>query len=136
MLMGETSFRRLSILTLITVAMTSGVAFAQDKPAPPSGKLLDRTGIPIAYTDESGVRRYPESHFAHVTGSKLTRGLDQTLNERLSNGEEITLTLDRRIQQICADALSEALGKNSADHLRIDEVHRSGRRKEQLSTAN
>jgi penicillin-binding protein 2 len=85
---------------------------------PQRGRLLDRNGIVLAQNSAEGMRTYPfEALAAHLIGHvsrkdkvawKGVAGVEQINDETLSQGRDVNLTLDARIQFVVENALWDA----------------------------
>ncbi len=88
--------------------------------APTRGRILDRNGLVLAETGTDGLRHYPfNAMAAHAigyvgktekTGLSVTgrSGLEKSLNETLSAGQDVILTLDARLQAAVEETLRTA----------------------------
>lgn len=102
----------------------------------PRGRILDRTGTQLAWSERRGevmVRRYLSASVAHVTGFHSLRlgttGIEQRYDSFLRGeqgstvqrlrarllgeqqvGSDVTITIDARLQQVAAEVLGDAPG--------------------------
>ncbi|HWB06197.1 MAG TPA: penicillin-binding transpeptidase domain-containing protein [Verrucomicrobiales bacterium] len=92
---------------------------SQAEPAPASatvsarGRILDRNGVVLAKNDETGARTYPWGALAaHAVGWYLDTdrmsGTEAKFEKKLFGGEDISLTLDVRLQLIAEQSMEEA----------------------------
>lgn len=84
------------------------------------GRILDRNGVVLAESTQEKVRHYPlkalASHVIGYTGKAAPNdltpvgrdGIEKTMNQSLQRGDDVTLTLDGRIQRLSESALAGA----------------------------
>ncbi len=86
---------------------------------PARGRILDRNGLALANDDDNGARVYPwGSLAAHAVGwsaSKGKSGTEAKFDKILTEGKDVSLTLDIRLQLIVEKAMVEAgVGRGAA----------------------
>lgn len=113
-------FLGLALATALPLAMLHSL-----EPAPVRGRILDRHGVVLAISQEPMERLYllneTASHLLGYTRKSESEpaltsspaqfgsaGVEKTYDTQLSTGQDITLTLDHRIQKIAHQALTEA----------------------------
>ena len=75
------------------------------------GKILDRNGVALAESPSELIREYPfgtsSAHRLGYTQRTGRSGLEKEYESVLAQGEDVKITLDRRIQQALEDAMGE-----------------------------
>lgn len=95
-------------------------AWLARKLTPTQVKNVNNLGLPGLAFREENVRMYPQENLmAHVIGGingdgKGISGVEKAYNERLSEGENITLTLDLRLQSQLRESLQGKLTESGA----------------------
>lgn len=92
--------------------------------SPPSvnsgrGRILDRNGVILAKSDESGERNYPwgalAAHAVGFSGKGGKLGVERTQNKPLAEEGDVALTLDVRLQLIAEQSMADAgVGRGAA----------------------
>ncbi len=111
-------------LTLFLMGRQDGFA-QQNKPQAAAeakvirGRILDRNGVVLAMTDTAGVRIYPwgatASHAVGFAGEKARKGTEAAFEDTLAAGQDVSLTLDIRLQLSAEKAMRDArVGRGSA----------------------
>lgn len=102
-----TTRRLVAVATGLALLVGLPVAVLRATPTGPDqrGRLLDRNGLVLADNAPDGKRRYPYGALApHLIGyinpveSRGVCGVEQLFDESLSQGREVKLTLDARLQ--------------------------------------
>ncbi|MDP1587738.1 MAG: penicillin-binding transpeptidase domain-containing protein [Prosthecobacter sp.] len=102
-----------ALLTTLPVAMLHAIEGAKLR-----GRILDRNGVVLAESTPEKVRHYPlKTLAAHVLGytgktapddstQEGREGIEKQMNQTLQRGEDVTLTLDGRIQSLAERELA------------------------------
>jgi hypothetical protein len=107
-----------AVVSTAIAALPLAMLRAGEAALPQRGRLLDRNGIVLAQNSAEGMRTYPfEALAAHLIGHvsrkdkvawKGVAGVEQINDETLSQGRDVNLTLDARIQFVVENALWDA----------------------------
>lgn len=108
--------RSVGILLLLLVAAVVGISHSRGagpKGSQARGRILDRNGIVLAETTPEGIRKYPWGSLgSHLLGTHnlvgKSTGLEQTQDDVLKTGKDVTLELDVNFQLVVEDALRKA----------------------------
>lgn len=112
-----TTRRLVAVAAGLALLVGLPVAVLRAAPAKPDqrGRLLDRNGMVLADTTPDGKRRYPYGALApHLIGyrnpveNRGVCGVEQLFDESLSQGREVKLTLDARLQHHAETVLRNA----------------------------
>ena len=116
----------LAILVLVAIPLCQSSATANSSRSSTRGRILDRKGIVLAEMDSTGQRFYPyHSLAAHVIGytgpakpksQELVgrSGIEASNDKELVAGEDVTLMLDARMQQIAEKTLAKSAPNGGA----------------------
>ena len=107
------------IVVVLAVTLIATMMSKANAELPPRGRILDRNGVVLAESPKPGERRYPLKTVApHIIGyTGLTSpkrdtisgraGIEESMEKELSAKQDVTLTIDSKVQQLSEEILAQ-----------------------------
>ncbi len=119
--MKTITMRQIAIFTLLTVTGSAQNIYAEQQ----RGNIYDRNNIPLAESSVDGVRQYSSGEsISHIVGyfaeNKGRYGLEKIYEKELAGGNNLTLALDSRLQNIAYASLKASAQSGAVIAMKVD----------------
>lgn len=114
----------LQVCLLVIAARLAGLGLAKAQPEPVRGRIFDSHGVLLAESHQNSDHQWTRSYFqgqafapliGHWGKSLSVTGLEETENESLSSGHDLTLTVDATVQHQVWQLLRYSLEQSPCD---------------------